>query len=363
MLYDVIIIGAGPAGSAAAYDLAAHGIKTLIIDKTNFPRKKPCAGGLTPKTIRLFRYDISAIIEKRCRAAKISISGMRHAISASNPFSNRYELKNILCYMTQRESLDTFCMEQAIKKGATFRVSKGISSIEEKNNHVIVNTRENTVNARYLIGADGVNSFVRRSIPHFFPITKCFAIEANFFVKNPHQYKMEFRFIPDKQCYYWLFPKNDHVNMGIYTSNKKTGRLFLKKKHLFEWADFKLGSYFSRTVTGYPLGTGGWRYKVKSKRIFLTGDAAGFCENFFGEGIYHAVQSGQFAADSIIRAFETGSDADRNYRKKIRAIQKELLISNAVSQWFYIFPAFNLKIFSIPHIHQYICQMICNNNF
>ena len=350
MIYDAIIIGAGPSGSAAAYDLADAGLKVLIIDRVDFPRKKPCAGGLTPKTVKLFRYDISSMIKRKCRCVNISIPGMKPVKTLGN---------DILCNITQREELDAFCLEKAIKKGCVFKVIKNIVFIDEKKTHVIIKTLKETIKANYLIGSDGVNSFVRRSLVHSFPIIRCFAIEMDVYVKNPLQYSMEFNFIPDKKSYYWLFPRDDHVNIGIYTSNPNHGRSFLNKNNLKLWADYKFNSYRSGTVQGYPLGTGGWRYRVKSDKIFLTGDAAGFCENFFGEGIYHAVKSGQYAAQAIIKAFNTGLNAGKQYQKKIRLIQRDLLICRAGSQLFYKFPESSLKIFSIPFIQQQASKIFC----
>ncbi len=349
-MYDVIIIGAGPAGSAAAYDLAEANLKVLIIDRVDFPRKKPCAGGLTPKTVNLFRYDISSMIKRQCRYVNISIPGMKTAHTFGN---------DILCYMTQREALDAFCLEKAIEKGCIFRVMKNIVSIEGKKTHVIINAPEETIKTSYLIGSDGVNSIVRRSLAHSVPIKRCFAIEMDVYIKNPFQYRMEFKFIPKKKSYYWLFPRDDHLNIGIYTSSPKHGRTLLNKKNLAQWADYKLNSYTPGSIKGYPLGTGGWRYRVKSDRIFLAGDAAGFCENFFGEGIYHAVKSGQYAAKAIIKALNTGSNAGKEYQKKIRVIQKDLLISRAGAQLFYKLPEPSLKTFSIPLIQQLAFKSFC----
>ncbi len=352
MTYDVIIIGAGPAGSAAAYDLADAGLKVLIIDRVNFPREKPCAGGLTPKAVKLFRYDISSMIKKQCRFVNISTPGM----NSVNTFGN-----DILCYMTQRKDLDAFCLEKAIKKGCIFKVNGKIVSIEEKKTHVIIKALKETIKANYLIGSDGVNSIVRRSLVQSFPIMRCFAVEMDVYTKNPFQYCMEFKFIPEKKSYYWLFPRDDHVNIGIYTSSPSKGRSLLNKTNLKKWADYKLNSYTPDpgSIKGYPLGTGGWRYRVKSDRIFLTGDAAGFCENFFGEGIFHAVKSGQYAAQAIIKAFNTGANAGKEYQKKIRVIQKDLLISRAGSQLFYKFHKPSLKLFSIPLIQQQAGRIFC----
>ena len=58
-MYDVIIIGAGPAGTAAGYFLGGRGLSVLVLDRKQFPRKKACAGGITPKAMALYPFDIS----------------------------------------------------------------------------------------------------------------------------------------------------------------------------------------------------------------------------------------------------------------------------------------------------------------
>ena len=69
---DVMVVGAGPAGCAAAYDLTANGIRVLLVDRTEFPRRKVCAGGLTIKTIRALRYSVDPVIQRTVRRLTVS---------------------------------------------------------------------------------------------------------------------------------------------------------------------------------------------------------------------------------------------------------------------------------------------------
>ena len=91
-MYDVIIIGAGPAGTAAGYHLARKGRSVLLLDRRTFPRKKACAGGVTPKAMALFDYDISHLVRRTCRKVKVT-----------RPGKNAFFIKNTnpLCYITR----------------------------------------------------------------------------------------------------------------------------------------------------------------------------------------------------------------------------------------------------------------------
>jgi len=130
-MFDVAIIGAGPGGTAAAFDLLAKGLKVVILDRTEFPRKKACAGGITPKAYHQFKYDISSVVKRECRTIRI------------NPLHNKpFSIKNEkpLCYMTKRADLDLFSLNKVIQKGAEFKVIKKIQSINETSFSIEIHT-------------------------------------------------------------------------------------------------------------------------------------------------------------------------------------------------------------------------------
>ena len=109
MDYDVVIIGAGPAGCAAAYDLCATKRHILLLDKHEFPREKACAGGLTPKTLKALRYSVEPVIKKICSRMVVS-KGIHQKVL----FNSRHPI----CAMTIRSQFDAFCLEKTIKRGA-----------------------------------------------------------------------------------------------------------------------------------------------------------------------------------------------------------------------------------------------------
>ncbi len=110
--FDVIVVGAGPAGSLTAHLLAAGGARTLLVDRARFPRDKPCGGGVTMRGLRLLPFAIGPVVERQ-----ITTIAFRH------PGLGAFEHGGIapVVLMTQRKRLDAFLAEQAALAGADFR--------------------------------------------------------------------------------------------------------------------------------------------------------------------------------------------------------------------------------------------------
>src|ERR1700745_419449 len=128
---DVAIVGAGPAGSVAAYRLASAGLRTLLVDKTVFPRDKPCGGGVTGRAARLLPFSIDPVVEDVVDRLDCGLR-YRHRFTR--------HARGPLAYMTQRRRLDHFLLQKATEAGA--EVEEGVT----------VDARE--LDARIVIGAD-----------------------------------------------------------------------------------------------------------------------------------------------------------------------------------------------------------------
>jgi geranylgeranyl reductase family protein len=347
-MIDVVIIGAGVAGTAAAFDLLSRGFSVLLLDKYAFPRKKACAGGITPKAKALFRYDISSVIQRDCRRINIRPSrGQLFEIRDEKP----------LCHMTQRWELDLFSLEMVQRRGAQFQVVQKIVSIEEKKYHTEVRTQNRLIKARYLIGADGANSIVRRLTHPFCRVNRYSALEADIRVDSLDAHFMEFDFSMPGKGYYWVFPKGNHLNIGIYSTN---GRPALKRQQLAEYAKQRFGVDRLQAIKGYPIGVGGYAFCPGKGRVLLSGDAAGFGESLLGEGIYFALKSGQAAARAIVSAFlssrGSGVCPGGIYAREIKQIKTDLRFYHFSAACLYAFPRVSLKLLSHPFFHKRFAQ-------
>src|SRR3954466_11355248 len=105
--FDCIVVGAGPAGCASAYDLADAGLRVALFDRQSFPRPKPCAGALSIKAMKRLRYSIAPVIKYVARDLDVRFNGGR---------KRRFEGAHPIAVMTVRQELDAYCLEQTRAK-------------------------------------------------------------------------------------------------------------------------------------------------------------------------------------------------------------------------------------------------------
>jgi geranylgeranyl reductase family protein len=332
-LWDAIVIGAGPAGCAAAYDLAKAGREVLLLDRAEFPRQKACAGGLTTKTLRVLRYPIDPVVRQRLSQLRIERDA-RH----STVLKRRADY----CFMTVRQELDEYCFRQTLAAGAHFQRIRGISAIDETADRVEIriasgdsggDAQGQTLHARYLIGADGVHSQVRQltgSGDGWF--WRAFALEANVRVANASSEELVFDFAPVRDGYGWIFPKGDHVNIGLYSYAREEK---IDRARLAAYVRTRYGDAPAEDVIGQYAGFGAAQHSVPATRVFLVGDAGGFADPLTGEGIYFAIVSGQAAAEAIEAALHQGVPAHIGFQKATEKLRADLGLSTSGARWFY----------------------------
>lgn len=285
---EVIIVGAGPSGCAAAFDLASAGRSVLLLDRHEFPRVKPCAGALTIKTVRALRYRVDPVVR-----------AVAKGICASNDLGETSELRSdhAICLMTVRAEFDEFCLQKTIAAGVEFRVIDDITAIEEHAEHVVLRARDGQFRARFLVGADGANSKIRLLLGGQSWFRRALAIEAHAPL-HPDAQPMELDFGIVPHGYGWSFHKGDHLNVGLYT---EAHGIKLTRPMLASYLKRKFQREDCEHFVGHYLGIGGLRYTPQHKRIFLVGDAAGMTDPLSGEGICNAVKTGQAAASAILQ--------------------------------------------------------------
>jgi flavin-dependent dehydrogenase len=170
--YEAVVIGGGPAGSAAAYTLAAAGKKVCLIDKSEFPRDKLCGGGLTFRSKREFER----IFKRQWKAGLIN-SSQNVSFFSKGRFLASYKIRAKL-YFTTRLSFDHYLLGLAQEAGATLKLGTAVAKIDFDRQSITLRTGEE-VAFGFLIGADGVNSLVAKTLfgTSFDPATIAFALE------------------------------------------------------------------------------------------------------------------------------------------------------------------------------------------
>jgi geranylgeranyl reductase family protein len=371
--YDVLIAGAGPAGCAAAFDLARAGKRVLLLDRRSFPRPKACACGLTRKTLAALRYAVDPIVERRCDEIVLQRATGTLPGVADKPQEIRVRAKTPIAAMAVRERFDKFCLDQTLASAAkggsvALRKIESLQRIEESAHGIALTFTDSdgthTLTASALIGADGSNGQTRRlytgtaAEPHWY--TRGFALEATVaytalpthLPQHDAPHDLVFDFAPVAGGYGWLFPKGDHINIGVgaFAPDDDPADAKLKtvtRALLAEYARTKLGvdlAALPNTTTGQHLGMGGHRY-VPRGRVLLTGDAAGLVDPLTGEGIHSALVSGQAAAAAILGAPHAVAEA---YAHHLKPLQETLAFSHRAAKAFYREPERGFRVMRWP---------------
>lgn len=322
---DVIIVGASQAGCAAAYDLAAAGLSVLMLDRHATSGHKPCAGGVTEKARRLYRFPLDSVIRE-------TVSQMQMSLNLK--FETPFAANTPVCIMTHRPELDQLCREQAQQAGAKLKIIGRISGIKNHADSVRLSVGSDVISARYLIGADGANGVVRRLALGGGARHGAMAIEGLLSREHCQHYpETTFDLGAVHGGYGWTFPKGDHVNVGLYIRNQSAGKV--DRQALAAYSLLRMGSAELTQVQGFPLGTWGHKQRLAAGRVLLVGDAAGFTEPLLGEGIYGAVFSGQKAAAAILAGHKRHHDVAANYIAAVDCWRSELRRVHPIAALFY----------------------------
>jgi geranylgeranyl reductase family protein len=287
--FEAIVVGAGPAGSTAAYRLAREGARVLLLDKARFPREKPCGGAISTRAARELPFDPQPVVEHVVDRMELSYRGGR-------PFVRGRHRR--LAYMTQRRRLDHFLIEQAMDAGADFRDGATVTEISERGARVDGQWIESDL----LIGADGANGPTAGALDLADKRIYGVALEGNL----PHHLTdaarwrstvvIELGTIPGGYC--WIFPKGDHINIGVGGWENTGPRL---RKHLEEFCKRRGFDYAKLQDTrGYRLPARRPNASLARGRALLIGDAAGLVDPLWGDGIYAALVSSKLASAAAL---------------------------------------------------------------
>ena len=289
----MLVVGAGPAGSAAATHLARAGARVLLADRARFPRDKPCGGGLTARALRHVPYPVDSVVEHVVDRFVIRVGyGRRFSYTSEGP----------LILMTQRRRLDLHLAEQAGAAGADFRDGARVERLAIEDCGVTATVAGGRVDASYVVGADGANGVVARSAGLGDGIVNGVALEGNVpweaLDRSPYAGSawVELGVVPGG--YGWVFPKGDHANVGVGGWLPEGPRL---RAHLDRLARAHgLDVAAVGDLRGHRLPMRRLRAPAARGRVLLVGDAAGLVDPLSGDGMYEAFVSARLAADAIV---------------------------------------------------------------
>lgn len=332
MIYDAIVAGAGPAGSTAAREIAARGGSVLLLDRARFPRDKPCGGGVTPRAAKLLSFDLAPVVER-------SVDGVYFSLKLRPGFTRRSA--STLTYLTQRRRLDAFLAEQAEHAGAVFHDGDGVVGLEVSERGVTVRSRAGGYRGRMLIGADGANGIVARLSGLGGPRDVAVALEGNVACEGglPRRWRqaigMDLGGIPGG--YGWLFPKGDHLNVGVGGWRYLAGELRERLSALCAY--YGLPAEQMQDLRGYSLPVRRSGSPLARGRVALAGDAAGLLDPLSGEGIYAAIWSGKTVAASATELLEGRAASLDGYAAAVeRELAPDLVASRHFQELFYLLP-------------------------
>lgn len=328
--YQVIIIGAGPAGATLAYELTVRGIKVLLIEKAKLPRYKCCGGGLTVKAAQLTGIDVSNFVDDVISSAVITLKG-RHSYYGDSATP--------IMYTVARENFDHVLFKRAQSTGADTLQEVEALSIKVNKESVEVMTNVGKFRGTFVVGADGTRSRVAGAMAINNHPACVLGLTCEVLVSQGTLARWRTRIGIDigrvKGGYGWVFPKSNHLSVGIACPVDKSKGL----KYIFrEYLDsLKLERYdITRWNAGLlPILVG--QPTLGRDRVILLGDAAGLADPLTGEGIYNAILSAQVGATAIEKALTDDKSVLDDYSDTIAAkiipeMKEALIFSKVLSR-------------------------------
>jgi geranylgeranyl reductase len=306
-LFDVIVVGGGPAGATAATDLARTGRNVLLLDRAG--RIKPCGGAIPPRAIRDFDIPDSQLCAKIRSARMIAPSDM----AVDMPIENGY------VGMVDREHFDEFLRQRAVEAGAERRDGTFLDLTRDDDGTCVITYQDKAagekrmVRALTVIGADGANSAVARAAmpkadrpPFVFAYHEIIRTPENAPAASyaPTRCDVYYQSPVSPDFYGWVFPHGGSVSIGTGSANKG----FSLRQSVADLRE-KLGLQDCETIRseGAPLPLYPAKKWDNGRDVLLAGDAAGVVAPSSGEGIYYAMASGRLAAQAMDELLATGN--------------------------------------------------------
>ncbi|GAA2224005.1 geranylgeranyl reductase family protein [Herbiconiux moechotypicola] len=305
-VWDVIVVGAGPAGSTAARVAAEGGASVLLVDRAVFPRYKTCGGGLLGESLALLPEPVRATVESRVAEVVVTERfGRRQRIRRGTPF----------LAMVRRVEFDQALVDAAVAAGVVFAPGTAVRSIETpdaRGGGVLLSTSAGVLRGRVVIGADGTNSRIGRHVG-----VELEGVDLGL----EDELAMPEGAVGDAETvgwrdvvrldwggaagsYAWVFPKAGSLTVGVIQAR---GSADETRYYLTAWREYLgLADAVELHSSGHLTQ---WRAPgspVRRGPVLVAGDAAGLLEPWTREGISYALRSGTWAGAAAARAVASG---------------------------------------------------------
>lgn len=368
-IYDVVIVGAGPGGSATAYYLAKEGFDVLLLDKFDFPRDKTCGDALTPRALHILddMGILDAVNQVGHRLDKVEFTAPKgHIVVAPIP---KQESKYDYLLFAPRLLLDSIILERALSSGAGFQSPVRVTGVVLEGSNMIVKgeqrAKELSFRARMVIIATGANTKLLlrmglfKKMPQMVLCARTYYEGITNMIDAAH---CRFDGVP-LPGYGWVFPISDSsVNVGVGLFRAGLAELWMPKTahaafdafiHSPPLQQLLAGASQSGPIKGYPVRVDFARSPTFGERTMLVGEAAGLVNPVTGEGIDYALESGKMAAEQLSHMFAIGDFSAKeltSYDKLLRQHYQRLFVLCDRLRVLYLNPLFlNLAVSACVH--------------
>jgi geranylgeranyl reductase family protein len=352
--FDVLIIGAGPAGTSAAIELGKSGLSVALLEKATFPRDKTCGDALSVDVVNqlaMLSPELASDFDKlECKTPSYGVSIFspnRHQVDI--PFV--YKGAKTPGYICKRLDFDNLLAQQ-LKKFPSVQLFENckVDIVETQYQKIVAQTTLGIFSGKMLIAADGSHSIVSKKLTLNKKDKKHSSAGLRIYYEGitsfHHENFIELYFFQDiLPGYLWIFPLPDNkanVGIGMLSSAVSEKNVDLKKvlQHILS-TDLRFKERFQNakpleTVKGYSLPLGSKKRVLSGDHFLLAGDAASLIDPFSGEGIANAIRSGRVAAAHIVKCFKE-SDFSKAFNTQYdteiyRRMWKELQLSRALQR-------------------------------
>jgi len=338
--YDVAIVGAGPAGAAAALVLGRAGARVAVLERESLPRYKTCGGGLVRRGAAWAGVDVTPVVERACRRVTLYLHdlGCGFTVERAEP----------LIAMTMRERLDFLLVTAAAAGGAALLAPCEVQSLTANAGAVRLGTTRGSVQADFVIAADGALGPTARLAgwPDERYLAPALEYEIPVNDRTLARFAAEPRFdagaVPFG--YGWVFPKASHLSVGVMSMHRGARELHELLARYLTFLGIDGGRTRRRHGSVIPVRSRSGPF-IRG-RVLVAGDAAGFVDPVTAEGISLALRSGQLAAQALARG-SGEADAAAAYEAALsREILPDLRAGRLVAHLMHQHPALRRSLFA-----------------